>query len=364
MSKRVLGLLAVLALVVAACGGGTASSTTAAPAPEQTSTTPPPAAEAVLLSYTLTAGDEFHYEVAIDQHIEMSAEGDAAVMGEEEMPGSASIDLSGTGNFTQVVSAGPSEGTYEVHLTGEFSDVSVTGTVDGEPVDSSEVPEFAAIEPIDVTFVVDEQGKVVGDGADADDSMAGMLGGLGALGEGGAVPGLDFGQFIGIPLSDQEVTVGDTWTEEVEIPGMMAEEPIVTTITSEVTGVDEVAGAEVFVIATETATSPIEFDMAEFFAGMFGAFTPQDATEEEVAEMEAMLAELRFLISIEGSISESTTLFDPEAGLARQVDTTGATDISMDMNVPDEETKDMVGFVMNMNLDQVVSFKLTSGPTA
>jgi hypothetical protein len=46
------------------------------------------------------------------------------------------------------------------------------------------------------------------------------------------------------------------------------------------------------------------------------------------------------------------------------VDTTGATDISMDMNVPDEETKDMVGFVMNMNLDQVVSFKLTSGPTA
>jgi hypothetical protein len=65
----------------------------------------------VLLSYTLTAGDEFHYEVAIDQHIEMSAEGDAAVMGEEEMPGSASIDLSGTGNFTQVVSAGPSEGT-------------------------------------------------------------------------------------------------------------------------------------------------------------------------------------------------------------------------------------------------------------
>jgi hypothetical protein len=36
----------------------------------------------------------------------------------------------------------------------------------------------------------------------------------------------------------------------------------------------------------------------------------------------------------------------------------------MDINVPDETTQEMVAFVMNMALDQELSFKLTSGPTA
>jgi hypothetical protein len=362
MTKRFLGLVAVLALFASACatGSGGGSSTTA-PVAETTTTAPP--VEAVLLSYTLAAGDEFHYEVTVNQHIEMSAEGDASMMSEEELPGNAVIDLSGTGNFTQVVSEGPTEGTYQVHVTGEFSDISVVGTVDGEQVDSSEVPEFAAIDPIDVTVVVDEQGNLVKDETGGDDPLSGMFGDLGALGEGGPMPGLDFGRFIGVPLPDQEVTVGDTWSEDIETPGL-TDEPIVTTVSSEVTGVEEVSGAQVFVIESTTTTTPIEFDLAEFFAGMFGAFLPEEATDEEVAEMEAALAQMKFLISIDGTSADSTTLFDVEAGLARQVDSTGSTNISMDINLPDETTKEMVAFVMNMALDQEVSFRLTSGPTA
>ena len=360
MTKRSLSLITALALLASACAAGAGSSTPAAAA--ETTTTVAPV-EAVLLSYTLAAGDEFQYEVSVNQHIEMSAEGDASMMGDEEMPGEAAIDLSGTGTFTQVISEGPADGTYEVHITGEFSDISVVGTIDGQPVDSSEVPEFAAIDPVDVTVIVDEQGNLVQDDATGEDPMAGMFGGLGALGEDGSVPGLDFGQFVGVPLPDQEVTVGDTWSEEIETPGL-TEEPIVTTVNSEVTGVDEVGGAEVFVIESTTTTTPIEFDLAEFFAGMFGAFLPEEASDEKVAAMEAALAEMKFLISIDGTSAESTTLFDVEAGLARQVDSSGSTTIAMDVNVPDEETQEMVGFVMNMAIEQDLSFKLTSGPTA
>jgi len=363
MTKRSLTLIAALALVVASCGGAVQDTTTTG-APDVETTTTAPAVEAVLLSYSLAAGDEFQYEVTIDQHIEMSAEGDESTMAEEEMPGSASIDLSGTGTFTQVVSDGPTAGTYEVHITGDFTDVSVTGTVDGEPVDSSETPDFAEIDPVDVTVVVDEQGKLVEDSATGQDQLGSDLFGLGGLGGDGSVPGLDLGRFIGIPLSDQEVTVGDIWTEEIETPGMMDVEPIVTTVTSEVTGVEETGDVEVFVIETTTSTSPIEFDLAQFFAGMFGAFMPDGASDEEKAEMETVLAELRFLISIDESTSESATRFDPAAGLARQVDSTSATNIAMDINFPDEETNEMVGFVVNMTLDQDISYRMISGPTA
>jgi hypothetical protein len=353
--KRLLSLVAVLAVGLAACGD---------PSSEPNPSNPDSAPEAILLSYSLAAGDEFKYEVGLEQHIEMSASGDPAMLAGEEIPGDASVDVAGTATFTHAVSEGPEPGTYEVHITGEFADVSVTGTVDGEQLDTSEMPEFAALEPIDVTVVVDEQGHIVHEGGAIEDPLAGALGGLGAMGGSGApAPGLDPGQFIGPPLSDEEVTVGDTWTDEIETPGL-GEDPIVTSITSTVTGVEELGGAEVLVIDSNATTSLIEFDLAEFFAGMFGAMAPEGASAEETAEFEAMMDQLRFLISVDGTTADSTTWFDAEAGVAQKSETTAATNISMDMSMPDEETGEMAGFVMDMTLDQDVTYRLISGPTA
>jgi hypothetical protein len=70
------------------------------------------------------------------------------------------------------------------------------------------------------------------------------------------------------------------------------------------------------------------------------------------------------LISVDGSTADSTTWFDAAAGLARQSETTAASNISMDMNIPDEETGQMSGFVMDMTLDQDVTYRLISGPQA
>jgi hypothetical protein len=344
--KRVLSLVAVLALALAACG--------------EPSNYP----EAMLLSYTLASGDEFQYEVGLDQHIEMTASGDAAMLAGEDVPGEASVDVVGTGTFTHAISDGPEPGTHEVHITGEFTDVGVSGTVDGESVDSSETPDFAAIEPIDVTVVVDEQGNIIHEGGEIEDPLSGILGGLGALG-GGAnpAPGLDPGQFVGPPLPDEEVTVGDSWSDEIETAGL-GEDPIVTSITSTVTGVEELEGAEVLVIDSNATTSLIEFDLAEFFAGMFGAMAPEGASTEDTAEFEAMMDQLQFLISVDGSTADSTTWFDADAGLAKESATTAATSISMDVNIPDEKTGEMAGFVMDMTLDQDVTYRLISGPTA
>jgi len=360
---RQLSILAALALVLAACGEASGGSTTAG-AEDTTTTTPAAEVEAVLLSYSLSAGDEYQYAVDLDQHIELNTSGDPSLMGGEEVPGEASIDLGGTATFTHVVSDGPEPGTYEMHITGEFGGVTVSGTVDGEPFDSEEAPDFASLDPIDVTVVVDEQGNLVQeDLSGGEDPLAGIFGDLGPLGGGAPAPGLDPGQFVGPSFSDEEVSVGDTWTDEIETPGL-GEDPIVTSITSTVTAIEDLDGTEVYVIASNSTTSPIEFDLAEFFAGMFGAFAPEGATPEETAELEAMLEQLQFLIKMEGTTADSRTWFDVEAGISRQSETTSSTDISMEMNIPDEETGEMVGFVMDMSLDQDITYRLVSGPTA
>lgn len=361
--KRHLSLLLVVGLFLAACAQPNADTTSTV---SGETTTTAPAVEAVVLSYALSSGDQYQYEVGIDQHIEMTGSGDPSLMGEEEVPGEASIDLAGTANFTHVVSDGPEPGTYEVHITGEFSDLTVSGTVDGEQVESDQAPEFASLEPIDVTVVVDEQGNLVPDtAAGAEDPLGGMFGDLGAAFGGGGMPapGLDPGQFIGPPLTDEEVTVGDSWSEEIETP-VPGAEPVVTSVTSTVTGVEELDGSEVFVIESNSTTSLIEIDLAEFFAGMFGGFLPEGASAEETAEMEEMLEQLSFLISVDGTTADTRTWFDAGAGLARRSETTGSTDISMDMNIPDEQTGEMVGFVMDMTLDQDISYRLVSGPSA
>jgi hypothetical protein len=36
----------------------------------------------------------------------------------------------------------------------------------------------------------------------------------------------------------------------------------------------------------------------------------------------------------------------------------------MELNMPDEDTGEMVGFDMDMALDQVITYRLISGPTA
>lgn len=365
MSKRLFSVIAALALVVAACGGAVSDETTTTEGSDDPVTTiAANVPDGQLLSYSLEAGSEYQYEVDLVQHIEMSASGEGAAFGDEDIPGDAVIDVVGTAIFTNTVADGPEPGTYAVTIVGEFQDLEVSGTLDGVPIDSTgEIPdiaEFGGLEPIEVTVIVDEQGRPIVDEEPLEDPLADLFGDLGGL---GAIPtpGVDPGQFVGPALADEDVTVGDTWTEEVSTPGM-GDKPVVTTVTSTVTGVEEMDGVEVFVIETQTNTSPIEFDLAEFFIGLLTAFgTPEG---EDGAEFEAMIEELRFMISIDASESNSVTYFDAGAGVARKYALTAETHMVMDMNIPDETTGEMSGFVMDMVIDQDLEYRLITAPPA
>ncbi len=370
MRIRPISFLMVLALVVAACGGGEAGNPTSSPdattttAPEGTTTTEAPieasSPDALPLSYALEAGATFEYEVGIDQQIEMSATGEASAIGDEEIPGNASINLVGTTIFTHSVAEGPDPDTYEITIKGDFTDLQITGTIDGEPIDQAELPDFAEMEAIDVTVVVDEQGNIITDDDMFGDALGGDLGGFGDLG----APGMDPGRFVGPPFADRPVTVGDSWSETIEIPMFMSGEPIVTQIDNEVTASETIDGHEVLVIETTSTTSMIDFDLAEFLIGFLRAFVPGDATDEDKAEIDSITEELRFLLVIEETVSNMTTWFDAEAGYARQAEFSMSTSIVMDINMPDDETGEMVTFGMEMSIAQDVTYRLIDASNA
>lgn len=365
MPVRSFSLLAVLALVLAACTGSeTSDGSTTMPAQ---STTTEPAPEAMLLAYDLEPGTSLSYEVSLDQQIDLTTDGDGTAAGDEELPASMSIAVEGTTLFTHTVAEGPEAGTYEVTIQGEFTDLDVTGTVDGEPVQPGDVPSVAEMEPIDLTIIVDEQGRPISGPDEMSDLFGGDLGGLGGLGGlENLAPGSEVGRLVGPPLPEDPVTVGDTWSETIEIPMPMGieGEPVTTEINSRVTGAETLDGVDVLVIETQMVTSPIEFDLAEFLIGFFSAFLPDDASEEDRVELDALIEDLRFLFIVDESVGDMTTWFDAEAGLARRAEADNTTHLKMDLNMPDETTGEMMGFVLDMGIDQTITYTLVGSSAA
>lgn len=72
---------------------------------------------------------------------------------------------------------------------------------------------------------------------------------------------------------------------------------------------------------------------------------------------------MRFLFHVDAAEQEMTTWFDAEAGVAVRTETGGSNRIRMDVNVPDEETGEMVSFSMDMSITQSMTFRLLEGPS-
>ena len=236
----------------------------------------------------------------------------------------------------------------------------MTGTVDGEDIEDAgeDIPDFAGMEPIDVTFIVDDQGNIVSDGDEMGDPFAGMFGDFGSMGSG--ITGMQPGQFVGPALSGEEVTVGDTWSETVETP-LFGDQSVTTNVESTVTGTDEVDGHEVLVIDTATTVDPITVDLAEFLAGFLGGFLGEGEDDPDAQEM---LDQIVFEIQVSDAGGDSTALFDPEAGLTRQFDVNSSAAIGFNINMPDETTGEMTGGQIEMTLDQQLTYTLLSSSGA
>ncbi len=351
MTRRFLTLVTVLALSLVACAGPATTETQPSnTAPGQT------VPEAVLLSYSLAAGQSYTFEVELDQSIEMTATGDSDVMGDDDMPEEMSLRVVGTALLTYLVSEGPTADTFEINITGDFSDVTFTGTVDGEPVDPDEVPDLAQLEPVDAIIVVDSNGRVI-----PENSSGGLddLFGFGDFGD-FTQSGMNFTNFFGPPFGDLPVSVGDSWTETVETPGMDGES-LVTEVSSSVTGTDTLDGADVFLIRTVTSSPLIEFDLAEMIIGLMESFLQLgNPSAEDLAEFEAMADQIRFAFQIDPSVTNMTTWFDQEAGLTRRSEITGVVEMAFDVAMPNDETGELATFVMNMKVDHNTRQRLVS----
>lgn len=363
MRFRSLTVLTAFAVLVAACSPSDSTETTTTSGSDvQTTTTAPgiEAPDAVVLSYSLQSGQSYTYEVSIDQHMTLESTGDPTALGDEEIPGEMELDVQGTSVFTYSVTDGPEPGTFSIHITGDFSDLTFSGTMDGEPVDQGEIPDLAEMEPVDATILVDEMGNIIPEDTEFGEDF--LFGGLDLLEQMG--PGAGLGQFVGPPFNGEEVTVGDTWSDTVEVPGMDEDSTITTEVVSEVTGTSEIEGHEVFVIETTTTTSAFEFDLGELLFGFMFAFAPDDLSDEEQAELDEMMEQLRFAFGVDETVANMTTWFDPESGFARQAELSSATGILFDINMPDDETDELIAFGMNMSIDQNVSYTLTESSGA
>lgn len=366
MRIRLFSLIAVLGLVVAACGETTESTTTTAvSAAESTTTavesttTTAPEVQTRPLSYALEPGTSLQYEVDLDQAIDMVTTGDPSALGDEDedFPAEMSIRMRGTSVFTYTIEEGPEPGTFEITITGEFSEIELSGTIDGEPADQADAPEMTEILPVHETFIVDEQGNIIHDDSAAfgDD----LFGGLAMFDQFGEGP--EMGHFIGPAFPDHDLNVGDSWSDTTEIDAMGDDGPIVTHTENHVVGTDSVDGTEVLVIETTSTTSEIAFDLAELIIGFMMAFMDEDGDPDELAEMEEMIEHLRLAFTMDETVSDMTTWFDPESGTSRRAELSTGLRMTIDANVPDDITGEMIAFEMDMSLDQVLTYRLIDG---
>ncbi|MFO7300343.1 MAG: hypothetical protein DIU67_009165 [Actinomycetes bacterium] len=364
MSFRLRALAAVLAsaLLLAACGGSAEPTTTTA-APTTTTTEPP----VFQVAYSLAEGQEYVYEVAMDQTIEMRTSGDPAALEEEDLPGEMQMRVKGPIRITYEVGEGPEPDTFEITISADLEGLEFEATVDGKAASQDELPGFAGLDVSPATIVVDRQGRVVQPGVGAgEDLFGGVFQGLDLdsmsdLGNGGLNPI----QFFGAILPTDGISPGDTWSYTQRLPLFGDDEATIETANT-FDRVEQLDGREVMVIDTVVSTSAIRIDFADFLLAFFEAFIPEgEATEEDLAALEELRNSLRFVFDVDASETRMTTWFDPEAGVTRRFTVEGDGRVKMDINVPnDEETGQMVSFTLDMSSTQTLAYRLVEGPEA
>lgn len=343
----------MLVLSLVACDGDGSPTTTSSGPPLSTvpTTAAPDPSEPEVLGYDFKVGDTHTYEVVLNQRIQLESEGSSEAVADEALPANLDVTVDAQGTFEYSVAEGPDADTYSVAIEGSFSEVGVSGTADGEPVDDpADIESLGVIQPVSTVVLVDRQGRVRQDPANPTVPM-----GLGAT----PLTGLagDLGQWVGPLLGAEPVEVGATWTEVSE-DALMGDEPVSTTVTGEVTGTEEMEGVETLVIASEAATGEATIDLSGFFAEFLTAFADPEDPERQAALADA-IEQLVFEIVIEPSTTGSTAWFDPSEGLARRYQLDGSpTVFHMDVAIPDEETGELESFAMELSVTQSIDYTL------
>lgn len=340
--------LLVLTLLAAACTSDSGSTSTSSPA--SSSTTEP--VQTVELRYGFSAGDSYTYSLDMSEHVVLDTQGAASAVTDQQIPGSADVQIDATGTFVYTVADGTDPDTYQISIEGDFSDVKVSGTADGRDVTQpSDLPGLGDLSPVSKTIVVDRRGQVLDQSKSPQDLFG--LGGTPLAGLSG-----DLGQFVGPVLPADPVTKGESWKLEYSDPDL-GDEPVDVSTTATLTGTEAIDGVETLVIDSETKTGRGTVDLADFFRGFLGAFgggsTPDATTLPD-------LDQLVFRIITDPSNGNSKSWFDPARGLVVRSTSSGPTSLTMEVTLPDDNG-DLNQFTMNLDTSQTLEYRLVdTGP--
>ncbi len=339
-------LICAAVLTVTACTSDSDREVSEVVAPE------PDPVEELLLVYDFESADRHTYQVELEQQLVLETTGSSEAVAEEGIPSAADVIIVAVGTFTFTYSAGPDEGTYTVDIDGQFTDVVVTGTVDGQPVDdASDLADLGAIEPVSASVVVDHQGRIVDDTTVSSDPL-----GFGVSPLAG-VSG-DLRRLPGPILPEGAVAQGDQWTEDFSSPGM-ADVAVATTVTSTLTAAELADGRETVVIDSVTNADEAVMDLSEFFAGFMGAFFDPDEGDSPES-IEALIDQVVFRITMPASTSTSQAWLDPDGTVVRSA-AEGVSSLRMAVVLPDDQSGELENFDLSLDVDQSLVYTLLEG---
>ena len=345
-ARRVLAV-AFLALL-GACDTSPANTTTTGPGTTSPTTSQPAPARELIYGYA--PGLKLRYDVMVNQDIAFTATGDAPGFGDASLPIDADLVTESQGHTTYGIEEGPSPGTFAIDIAALFPDTRVAGNVNGETVDSLEEggveADLARIEPVDVTIVLNEFGRILED--ESDEAM--MLGADLA-----ALTGLTNDLFA-IPVGPSfergsVVTIGDRWQIESSRAGQS--EPVAARSESEI--VDIVDG--IFVIETTTVTDTYRVDFSEEFRNLYLEFAELENDEDIPPEVREGLDAIEFVITVDESSTVETAHFDPADGRIESSTKMSAMRLTMVFLAPDV-SGETTGFEITLDLAQTAVFTL------
>lgn len=325
---RLRHLVIGLALLATACGGGTGGIQVINPDGA--------AVDGMALAYGLDPGQRIAYDLdmTMDMDMDLTAPG---MSGEAKM----ALDVGGLAKYA--VGPGTEPGTVAVTMRASIENLDFREfTMDGQSLlgvmsEEDLLAEMGGADLLpEITVLLDERGNVLGvNGGDAfsADFLSGFGGGLGP-----SQSSLGRESFFGPPFPDEQLGVGSQWTVEDRFDVAPLGNLDVTS-TYVVTGRENLAGRDVFVIKSDVATSELKIDLADLFKSLL------DASEGDLAGFgltndglqggfEDMFAEIDGTIVMAPMRVTGTTWFDPAAGLIVRSSETAIVTMTMDMTMP------------------------------
>lgn len=334
----------------------------------------------VAIAYAYQPDTRLTYRVEVDGTIDVEADVPAG-LGEST---TGRLGIAGETDLTYLIGPGPDDGTFEIRLTADFAELSVTGDL-GDLGD--EVLPFPGLDfgdalgdlpAVDLTVIVDEQGAILerspsavtGLGQSFDDILAGS-----GLAESLDMTGL--GANVNGPLgpifpADRPLDVGSAWTDRTE--SRVGDMAIATDYAHEVTGTAELDGVEVVVVETVATVGGFEISLADLVESVLADLEADNPGGEadmgfggmDLEEMLVMvLGGLQMSVGAAPAGAETTTWISldrtaagPAAGIVRQAVTRSSGTVRTEFTVPGETD---AGFTVTVRTEyaQDVRFTLT-----